>query len=114
MTINANSVSCGFQPPVGSRLGLLLPGREPYGAGICNTITAEDLERAVRPPTPPRGRGRVELLVTGRLGAPTSVAALDRRGRVLAYGFGRGGSALSVCPGSASGSPGGCRTSRPT
>jgi hypothetical protein len=100
VTIGGSGNSCGFRPAVGTRLGLLLYGRPPYRAGICHLIAEEDLERAVRPPAPARGRGRVALLAAGRFGERTRVAALDRRGLVIAYGFGRAGTALSVCPGS--------------
>ena len=99
VTISASSPSCGFEPAVGSRLGLLLDDAQPYRAGICQVISPEDLDRATSPPARPPGRGRIALLMAGRFGARTSVAALDRRGRVLAYGPGEGGPVLSVCPG---------------
>jgi hypothetical protein len=91
--------TCGFAPRTGEKIGLALTGSPPYSAGICNVVDPEDLERAVSAFPAPLLSGNVAALVAGGFGDDASVASIDTAGRILAYGFGRGGRALSPCPG---------------
>lgn len=93
--------TCGFTPTLDERIGLALRGRAPFEAGVCDLVAPEDLERAVSTFPAPLLTGRVAALVAGGFGADASVASIDTAGRILAYGFGRGGTALSPCPGGA-------------
>lgn len=97
--IGTDGGTCGFTPTIDERIGLALRGTAPYEAGMCDLVAPEDLERAVSAFPAPLLTGRVAALVAGSFGADASVASIDTAGRILAYGFGRGGTALSSCPG---------------
>ena len=72
-----------------------------WNASLCAlTDPAELVAATVSPIRAPAARRRVALLSGGSF-ASARLMALDRRGRVLAYGFGRGDvERISVCPGS--------------
>lgn len=97
--ISRDGGTCGFSPEPGVKIGLALRTAPPYTAGICNVVSPEDLERAVSTPPAPLLSGRVSALVAARFGVDGTVASIDTAGQILAYGFGRGGTALSPCPG---------------
>lgn len=87
--------------PLGKRLGLLLERwGDTWVSGPCSKIDPDVLRRAAAPLPAPDSRGPVAFLVGGRFGDVRTVA-LDRDGRVVAYGSGRGYTAtLAVCEGS--------------
>ena len=97
----ASDGMCGFDVPVGHRMAFVLDGPGPrWSAGICDTADPDELERAAGPRAPELGSGRARLL----LGSPYGdggLAALDRRGRVIASTPRGRGRAVSVCPGRA-------------
>jgi hypothetical protein len=94
--------SCGVVWEPGQRVGAFL-NRTSRGwtTNLCSLANPCELEQATRPYPRPLGRGRVALLAGGSFG-DARVLALDRRGRILGYGFGEGSvRRISVCPGSA-------------
>ena len=71
-----------------------------WNTSLCALTDPAELVAATAPYPRARGRGRVALLSGGSF-ASARLMALDQRGRVLAYGFGRGDvERISVCPGS--------------
>ena len=96
----SNSAACGIEARVGARMGLVLERRGSAWHGyLCWQFTPEELLDGALPLPPPNGRGRVALIVGGGFGE-SWLAALDSRGRTLAYGAGTGRVALlAVCPG---------------
>lgn len=97
---NSNGGLCGVEFRVGERVGSFLGGRPGrYTTNTCRLVDPADLIRAARPLPRPRASGRVALLASGSF-LDARLMALDRRGRVLGYGFGPGQvTAVSVCPG---------------
>jgi hypothetical protein len=98
----SNPGTCGVLLDVGERVAFYLDGRrEPYEVSLCQGTSAATLRRAASPFPRPAGRGRVGLLLAGAF-TDARLMALDRRGRILAYGFGGGQTtAVSACPGGA-------------
>jgi hypothetical protein len=94
------SSSCGVDWEVGQRVGAFLDrSRGRWTTGLCSIAQPREIERALRGYPLPLGRGRVALLAGGSFGN-ARVMALDRRGRILGYGFGEGTARrISVCPG---------------
>jgi hypothetical protein len=94
------SSSCGVSWRVGQRVGAFLDRtRRGWRTFLCSLAKPFELERALRPYPLPLGRGRVALLAGGSFG-DARLMALDRRGRLLGYGFGQGVvRSISVCPG---------------
>ena len=91
---------CTLKLDDGAHVGVFL-GRRGTGwaGGLCSTVEPAALERAARPLPAPLRRGRVAVVAAIDLVGRT-LAALDRRCRVLAYGAGRGAvRGLEVCPG---------------
>jgi hypothetical protein len=92
---------CSLELADGDRVGLYLSRGDSGGwsAGLCSLVDPADLERASRPIAAPLGRGRVALVAALGLEGHR-LAALDARGRVLAYGRGSGRPiGVEVCPG---------------
>lgn len=92
---------CSLELADGDRVGLYLSRTDAGGwsAGLCSLVDPDDLERAAGPIPAPLGRGRVALVAALGL-AGHRLAALDARGRVLAYGRGAGRpTGVEVCPG---------------
>jgi len=92
---------CSLELADGDRVGLYLSrtGAGGWSAGLCSLVDPDDLVRAAGPIPAPLGRGRVALVVALGLDG-YRLAALDARGRVLAYGRGAGhATGLEVCPG---------------
>jgi hypothetical protein len=101
LAAGANEGSCGFEWEVGERVGTFLQrdGGD-WTTNLCQLVEPAELERALLPYPQPLGRGHPALLAGGQFG-DARVMALDRRGRILGYGFGRGSvRRISVCPGS--------------
>jgi len=96
-----DETSCGFRWKVGERVAaLLLRDGDGWRTNLCLLVEPDELEAATRPFPEPLGRGRVALLAAGAFGR-SRLMALDRRGRILAYGRGGGETRqVSVCPGS--------------
>jgi hypothetical protein len=92
--------SCSFRWEEGQRVGAFVrPVRGGWVTNLCSLAEPGELERALRPYPRPLGRGRVALLAGGSFGE-ARLMALDRRGRILGYGFGQGAvRRISVCPG---------------
>jgi hypothetical protein len=92
--------SCGIRLHPGERVAFYLGSAgEPYGVSLCSLTTAAELRRAAAPLPRALGAGRVSFLVAGPFGT-ARLAALDGRGRVIAYGFGAGRTrSVSACPG---------------
>jgi hypothetical protein len=91
---------CGLPASLGARYGMLLRREgetwKPAGADVYDP---ELLRRGLLPLPDPDGAGQAVLLAGGAFGE-ARMATLDERGRVLAYGWGRGGvNALAVCSG---------------
>ncbi len=95
-----SGASCGLEAEPGVPIGLFLDRRGGvWRSSLCLQISPAELRRAARPLPAPAGSGRPAVVVGGSF-APARTIALDRNGRTLAYGLGRGESvALSVCPG---------------
>lgn len=92
----SNGAACGLEASVGGRIGLFLArDGTRWTSSLCWQVDADDLLRAAaRSP-------RVELVVGGRFGS-ARLLGLDRRGRTISRGVGRGTTThLSVCPGQA-------------
>jgi hypothetical protein len=91
---------CSLELADGDRVGLYLSRTDRgWSAGLCSLVDPDDLERAAGPIPAPLGRGRVALVAALGL-AGHRLAALDVRGRVLAYGRGAGRpTGVEVCPG---------------
>ena len=96
----SNSAACGIEARIGARMGLVLERRGGTWHGyLCWQFAPEELLDGALPMPPPNGRGRVALIVGGGFGE-SWLAALDSRGRTLAYGAGTSRVALlAVCPG---------------
>ena len=93
---------CSLELADGDRVGLYLSRTDAGGwsAGLCSLVDPDELERGAAPIPAPLGRGRVALVAALGLDGHR-LAALDARGRVLAYGRGPGlPTAVEVCPGS--------------
>ena len=97
----SNQGSCGFTLEVGDRVAAFLSRRDgAWNTSLCALTDPAELVAATVPYPRARGQGRVALLSGGSF-ASARLMALDQRGRVLAYGFGRGDvERISVCPGS--------------
>jgi hypothetical protein len=91
---------CSVEWKVGRRVGLFLHRtRRGWTGNLCGLARPSELARATGPYPPPLGRGRLALLAGGSFG-DARLLALDRRGRILGYGFGEGAvRRISVCPG---------------
>ncbi|MGH9001564.1 MAG: hypothetical protein ACRDYV_00385, partial [Acidimicrobiia bacterium] len=92
--------SCGFDDPVGSRLGMLLSrdGRH-WTSSLCSQEDPDVLVRAAQPLPPPDGRAPPAVLV-GTTHGPGRMLSLDGTGRVVAYGEGDGAvTDIAFCPG---------------
>ena len=100
---SSSGASCGFEVPVGRRIGILLD-QQPDGdwtGGLCTQIDPDVLIAAAEPLPAPNGEGPIRLIVGGNFGE-ARVMALDERGRTLGYGYGDGAVlGLSMCPGMA-------------
>lgn len=101
LTSGAEQAGCGFEWDVGQRVGALLQrssGR--WNTSLCLLVDPEKLEKALLPFPEPLGHGRADLLAAGDFGA-ARLMALDREGRIVAYGLGKGATRqVSVCSGS--------------
>lgn len=101
VVVRGDSSSCGFDWRTGQRVAAFLQRtREGWATNLCSLARPSELERALKPYPRPLGRGRVALLAGGSFG-DARLLALDRRGRILGYGFGQGTvRRISICPGS--------------
>lgn len=97
----SSEASCGWSWDVGDRVGGFLyreDGR--WATNLCLLVGPVELERGLAPFPAPVGPGRVALVAAGDFGR-ARLMALDTRGRILAYGEGRGATtSVSICPGS--------------
>ena len=96
----ASGASCGIEARLGERIGLFL-GRSGGGwrSSLCQQVDPQQLLAAARPLPAPNGEGPVALLAGGSFGTARTIA-LDRNGRTLAYGYGKGETLLlTACPG---------------
>lgn len=95
-----NGAACGLEVAAGQRIGLLLErSGGAWTSLLCWQIEPEALIAAAQPLPAPTGRGPLTILVGGRAG-DVRTFGLDRQGRTLAYGRGRGQTfLLAVCPG---------------
>jgi hypothetical protein len=92
---------CSIKIPDGRRVGLFLYRNEAgvWASGLCGLVDPDELERGAGPVPEPLGRGTVALVAAIGLDGHR-LAALDARGRLLAYGRGRGRTfGIDVCPG---------------
>jgi uncharacterized MAPEG superfamily protein len=96
----AHGPSCGIEAAPRVRIGLLVRRDGPYlRSSLCWQVDADDLLAAARPLPKPNGRPPAVVLVGGQADGVQTMA-LDGRGRVLAYGPGRGYTMLlAACPG---------------
>jgi hypothetical protein len=93
----ADGGSCGFEMPVGRRVGILLNRVGDYWEGnLCWTLDANTLRAAAEgPPAPVSGSPHVVASVPmGQAG----LVALNRAGEIVGYGRGQPPGLLSVCP----------------
>ena len=97
-----SGASCGIEAQIGARIGLFLTRRDgAWHSSLCRQVDAEQLLAAARPLPAPTGSGPVALLVGGSFGDARTIA-LDRNGRTLGYGRGKGETLLlDACPGGA-------------
>jgi hypothetical protein len=100
--------SCGLDLEIGDRAGLFISRQAgSWASSLCSKISPDLLSAAALPPPRPTG-GEVRMLLSG--GPPgAAVTALDREGKVVAYGpshvpgeevFVPGTQELKMCPGS--------------
>ena len=96
----SNSAACGIEVRTGTRVGLVLErGGGAWRGYLCWQFDPDELLAAALPLPRPNGHGPVALVVGGGFGE-SRLAALDSRGRTLAYGQGTGRVALlGLCPG---------------
>ena len=96
----SSSAACGIEVRTGTRVGLVLERRGGMWNGyLCWQFAPGELLDAALPLPAPNGRGPVALVVGGGFGE-SRLAALDSRGRTLAYGQGTGRvGLLAICPG---------------
>jgi hypothetical protein len=101
LSSGAEEAACGFEWDVGQRVGALLQrSGAKWSTNLCLLVAPEKLEKALLPFPEPLGHGRADLLAAGDFDA-ARLMALDRDGRIVAYGLGKGVTRqLSVCPGS--------------
>jgi hypothetical protein len=92
--------SCGFDDPVGSRLGMLLSrDGQHWTSELCSQEDPDVLVRAAQPLPPPDGRAPPAVLV-GTTHGPGRMLSFDGAGRVVAYGGGDGAvTDIAFCPG---------------
>jgi hypothetical protein len=97
----AEEAACGFEWDVGQRVGALLQrSGAKWSTNLCLLVDPAELEKALLPFPEPLGHGPADLLAAGDFGA-ARLMALDRDGRIVAYGLGKGVTRqLSVCSGS--------------
>ena len=95
-----NGAACGFEVGTDRPIGVLLHRwRHGWSSGLCSQIDPGELRSAVSPLAVEHDAGLVVALAGGSFGE-AQVAALDARGHVAAWGWGRGVTySLSVCPG---------------
>lgn len=95
--------SCSEVLQVGDEFGGYFDGPPPeWEIFSCNRATREDLEAGLEGFPAPRGSGEAVALLAGPIGTSSPFAALDARGRVIAYAKGAATSnvvSLSPCPG---------------
>ena len=96
----SDSAACGIEVRTGTRVGLVLDRQGGTWSGyLCWQFDPDELLDAALPLPRPNGHGPVALVVGGGFGE-SRIAALDSRGRTLAYGQGTGRVALlAICPG---------------
>ena len=96
----ANQGGCGLAASPGQVVALLLTREgSAWTSHLCAQMPPERLRQIARQLPRPTGSGPVKLLVGGRF-EPARTLALDRGGRALRYGQGKGDVLeLSTCPG---------------
>jgi hypothetical protein len=101
VTAGRRSPTCGLEWTLGERIGAFVRRfRDRWATNLCSLVAPGELRRAATPYPRALGRGRASLLAGGQFGS-ARLMALDRRGRIVGYGFGRGTTRrISVCPGS--------------
>lgn len=98
-----DGASCGWKAKVGDRMARFVHRTDDgeWASGLCSEVAPDRLLAALEPLPRPDGRGPPAFFVGTELGAKR-IAALDAKGRVLAYGAGSGRTEhIDVCPGEA-------------
>jgi len=94
----ADGASCGFEMPVGQRVGILLDRvSDQWEGNLCWTLDADTLLAAAAGPPPPVSGSPPHLVVSVSMGE-AGLVALNRAGEIVGYGRGLPPWLLSVCP----------------
>jgi hypothetical protein len=94
----ADGAACGFEMPIGERVGVLLErsGGEWQG-NLCWTLDADVLLEAAGGPPPPVVGSPPHVIVSAYMGE-AGLVALDRDGRIVGYGEGEPTWLMAACP----------------
>ncbi len=94
----ADGGSCGFETPVGQRVGILLYRVGDHWEGnLCWTLDANTLIAAAEGPPAPVSGSPPHLVASVPMGQ-AGLVALNRAGEIVGYGRGQPPGLLSVCP----------------
>lgn len=95
----ADGASCGFEMPVGERVGILLDRTGGKWEGnLCWTLDADALLAAVEGPPAPVTGSPPHVVASVSMGE-AGLVALNREGDIVGYGRGLPPWLMSVCPG---------------
>ncbi len=93
-----DGASCGFEMPVGQRVGILLDRVGDHWEGnLCWTVDADTLLAAAGGPPQPVSGSPPHLIASVSMGE-AGLVALNRAGEIVGYGRGKPPWLLSVCP----------------
>ena len=94
----ADGASCGFEMPVGARVGILLDRvGDQWEGNLCWTLDADTLLSAAKGPPAPVSGSPAHLVASVSMGE-AGLVALNRDGQIVGYGRGQPPGLLSVCP----------------
>jgi hypothetical protein len=93
-----DGASCGFEMPLGARVGILLDrvGNQ-WEGNLCWTLDADALLAAAEGPPAPVSGSPPHLVASVSMGE-AGLVALNRAGEIVGYGRGQPPGLLSVCP----------------
>ena len=97
----ASGISCGLEVSPGETYAffLRLDENDNWISSLCQQVDPDELREAAEPLPEPDGKNPVRFLAGGGFGEGRMVA-LDKRGRTLAYGYGKQNAGwFDACPG---------------
>ena len=97
----ASGVSCGLEATPGKTYAyfLYLDDNDAWRSSLCLQVDPDELRKAAAPLPDPNGTNPIRFIAGGGYGEGRTVA-LDKRGRTLAYGYGKQDAGwIAACPG---------------